>query len=786
MARLSNLKPRVFSSRELPLMANAFAGATPHEIALYTKVSSFPVLPASETTVVAFELLPNILQLNSLALLNVPSLSENLLLGNYLLAADTFAGDLELLVGAEQVQVSENLLTRIDVPQTISGMNYADRYWTTVTLPSIVDGRKAVARSRVPIRPKEPAQNGSSRAQRGRQTSQFWDLIFVLLQPPIELEVPDSLQLPHDLYPYQIHGVKFLTSNKNALLADDMGTGKTVMTIVALRILMQQNKLNRALILSPPSILYEWKRHLEEWAPELLTCFVRGTQLDRARLWKTPAHVYVTSYDTLRNDVEKYLVREGRGSSFDLVAIDEAHHIKNPDTKRAKAVRKLSPQYRWALTGTPIQNKIEDMAALFQFIYPGLISSFGMHEENIKRRVAPHFLRRRKHDVLKDLPPKIKQDIWLEMSKQQRQEYEQVEKHAQAMIEGLGANVTRQHIFAQMQKLKQICNFPSNSGSSPKLDMLKEQIEDVVESGHKVIVFSQYIDQGIDKLIAGLGPYGVGKIVGGQSDLIRRQEIEKFKFSEDTPILLISLKSGGEGLNLTEASYVVHFDHWWNPAVMWQAEDRVHRKGQQNNVNIYSYWMAETIDERIHRILQQKGLLIENVVDGLAERTIDELITMDDLLDIIGVRKPAPTQPKFNPQQWLHLTMQEIQQQLLQITPSEFEDVVERLMHYLGYPNVKVTKRTGDGGIDVLSTRFTEHGVERVAVQCKRYRNPVGVHIAREFVGAIQDDKSIVKGYLVTTSDFTPECIAYCLRHQIRLISGVQMADYVKRFGLEV
>lgn len=734
----------------------------------------------------AFELLPQALELSHLASLDAPSLSKDIFLESCLFPADTFVGDLNLLGDIQQVQVSDNLLVRLDRPRTISGMNYADRYWTTVTLPSVVDGRKPTARSRNPVRPKAAAQNGASRAHRGRQTSGLWDLIFVLLQPPIELDAPDNLQLPHDLYAYQITGVKFLTSNKHALLADDMGTGKTVMTIVALRILMQQNKLTRTLILCPPSILYEWKRHLEEWAPELVTCFVRGTQPNRAYLWSAPAHVYVTTYDTLKNDIERYLIRRGRGSLFDLVVIDEAHHIKNPDTKRARAVRSLAPRYRWALTGTPIQNKIEDMAALFQFIYPDLISSFGLHEENIKRKVAPHFLRRRKQDVLKDLPPKIKQDIWLEMSDQQRQEYEVAEKIIQEEIEALGANVTRPHIFAQMQKLKQICNFPSKSGTSPKLELLKEQIEDIVESEHKVIVFSQYISEGIEKLANGLRAYGVGKIVGGQNDSTRRQEIELFKFSAETPILLVSLRSGGEGLNLTEASYVVHFDHWWNPAVMWQAEDRVHRRGQQNNVNIYSYWMADTIDERIYRILQRKGLLIENVVDGLAERTIDELFTMDDLLDMMGVKKPVQKKPTFDPDRWLHLSPQQVQQQLLHVSPSEFEDLVERLMHYLGYPNVKVTKRTGDGGIDVLSTRFTAHGLERVAVQCKRYRSPVGVSVAREFVGAIQDDESIVRGYLVTTSEFTPDCISYCLRHQIQMIAGLQMAEYVQRFGLEI
>jgi len=148
------------------------------------------------------------------------------------------------------------------------------------------------------------------------------------------------------------------------------------------------------------------------------------------------------------------------------------------------------------------------------------------------------------------------------------------------------------------------------------------------------------------------------------------------------------------------------------------------------------------------------------------------------------MKKVAQKKPAFDPQQWAHLSLQQIQQKLLQVSPKEFEDLVARLIHYLGYPNVKVTKRSGDGGIDVLSTRFTDYGIERIAVQCKRYRTPVGVDVAREFLGAIQDDKSIVKGYLVTTSEFTRDCINYCQRHNIEMINGVRMAQYTKQFGL--
>jgi superfamily II DNA or RNA helicase len=732
----------------------------------------------------------NISLQNHFSPLEVPSneFITDYLDGNTLLPVSSQTLPLSILgPTSPSIQISENLLVKISYPQNISGMLYSERYWKSEAVPEYKRERsRKPGKKQNLVRPKSLHEFLGLQFPRPRFIPSFWDLIFVLLQPPLAFGKTDSLLLPHDLYPYQIEGVRFLVSNNHALLADDMGTGKTVMSTVALKILMRMNTVKSALILCPPSVLFEWERHIADWFPEAIVCRVRGSQDVRSLEWKIPANIHLTTYDTLRIDIDNGLLSKDKWNSFDLIIVDEAHHLKNPTSGRSIAIRSLRPKYRWALTGTPIQNKIEDMAALFEFIYPGLLTQYDLYPERMKSKVAPYFLRRRKSEVLKELPPKIRQDIWLDMSEDQRVEYIQTEKEIQNEIRNLGSQVTRQHIFAKMQHLKQICNFPSNKSRSPKLDTLKEQVEEISSSGNKVIVFTQYVEQGIRKLEPSLSSYGTAVIIGGQSDSNRKIEIEKFKNLEDIPVLIASLKSGGEGLNLTVASYVIHFDHWWNPAVMWQAEDRAHRRGQTQNVNIYSYWMNETIDERIYEILKKKGLLIEDMVDGLSEDSIDELLTMEDLYEIVGIKKDAKDRTIFDPKKWQNLSVEQIRQKLFEISPREFEELVERLMHYLGYPNVRVTKRTGDGGIDVISTRITENGVERIAAQCKRYRQIIGVPIAREFLGAIQDDTSIVKGYLVTTSDFSTECITYCLRHNIELISGLKMADYVKRFGLEI
>ena len=441
----------------------------------------------------------------------------------------------DLSVSVFSIPIAPNIFEKIN----IFGMNYADKHWHRISQPE--DEFKSEAKPE-----KSEGQNKDGvfveHKKRGRKPKKvlpqpsIWDLLYPLLQPPLALGQYENLFLPNPPFPYQWQGIKFLTDNEHALLADDMGTGKTVMTLVALKILIQQAKVHHVLILCPPSVLSVWKSHLDDWAPELTASFIRGPQREtRNSLWQMPMHIYVTSYDMLRSDIDNNVLTKESFGLFDVVVFDEAHHIKNTKSHRFRAIKKLQPLRRWALTGTPVQNKLDDLASIFEFIYPGYITSLDLYPERIQEKIKPYFLRRRKQEVMPDLPPKQLQPFELDLDEEQEIAYRQAEAYIREELSALGNRVTKQHIFAKIPILKQICNFAPRKFSSPKTDLLKEQIDEIVGSGNKVIVFSQFVTEGVDKLEKILEPYGVAKIVGGQTNSNRFSEIERFKKIKISP-----------------------------------------------------------------------------------------------------------------------------------------------------------------------------------------------------------------------------------------------------------
>lgn len=495
-----------------------------------------------------------------------------------------------------------------------------------------------------PARTSEPTEELTRVLPTPARAAIPWDTLFLLLQP-LETVLRDMV-LPAPLYDFQLAGIKFLAETEpGALLGDDMGLGKTVQAIVALRFLIQAGQAKTALVVCPRSLLAQWSRELSQWAPGLRHLVVYGQRGKRQPMWAVNAHVYLTTYDVVTQDI--YAISR-RASSlpkavFDVVVLDEISKIKNPRSQRSTAIRRIPRLRAWGLSGTPLENRLDDVLAIFSFLHPQL---FADDEEltpaDVRSRIQPFFLRRRKEDVLTQLPPIVHREVWLDIGPAQRRSYEMAYETGLIELERGRETITVHHVLALLQKLKQICNVDPASRQSVKIDWLEESLADMTSSGDKAVVFSQFLDSGVDEILDRLnGRFPTLKYVGDMSTTQREQVISRFAADPDYKVLVSTYGAGSFGLNLQAANYVVRFDHWWNPAIERQAVDRTHRIGQTKTVFVYDLWVQDTVEEKIHRILERKRQLFSQVIDSLAVEGGEKTgLTEADLFGLFGLAPP--------------------------------------------------------------------------------------------------------------------------------------------------
>ena len=454
-----------------------------------------------------------------------------------------------------------------------------------------------------------------------------------------EVDVPP--ELAPVLRDYQVTGLSWFSvlssCGLGGILADDMGLGKTLQ-VLSFLLAQQDDAAPPSLVVAPTSLVYNWLDEVQHFAPRLRARVIAGTKGEREEQLAAEdgsSDLLITTYNMLKRDIKMYAAR-----SFRYVFLDEAQHIKNPATQNAKAVKKLRARGRFALTGTPIENTLTELWSIFDFLMPGYLLSHQsfraryeipiVREENeralknLRRHVEPFILRRLKKDVLKELPDKVERRMMCEMTPPQEKLYRawllQGQKEFRALLKERGLDGNRMKILALLTRLRQIACDPAlfledYRGGSGKLDLLAEIVSDAVESGHQLLIFSQFTTM-LAHVGARLKESGIACLYldGATPPLERLRLVKSFNGGKAAPVFLISLKAGGTGLNLTGADMVIHCDPWWNPAVEDQATDRAYRLGQQRNVQVVKLITKDTIEEKIYHLQQRKKSLIDQMI----------------------------------------------------------------------------------------------------------------------------------------------------------------------------
>jgi SNF2 family DNA or RNA helicase len=472
------------------------------------------------------------------------------------------------------------------------------------------------------------------------------------------------------LRPYQQRGydwLHFLTGwGLGACLADDMGLGKTPTTLAFLARRWQEGDRRPALVICPTSVVGNWHREAQKFAPDLpvLVHHGLGRRKDAAFAKEASKHAIVlSSFALLHRDLKQLQAVEWAG-----LVLDEAQNIKNPETRQSHAARALSAGWRIALTGTPVENHVGDLWALFDFLNPGLLGSQaefrrsffipiqsgsdGDARNRLKRLTQPFLLRRLKTDktIIADLPDKMERTVYCTLTPEQASLYRAVVQEAEEALDGAEGMARRGLVLSTLSRLKQICNHPAhflgdNSaliGRSGKLARLTEMLEEALACGDKALLFTQFTEMGslLQKHLQDTFGREVLFLHGSVPKPARDRLVERFQTEgERTPLFLLSLKAGGVGLNLTAASHVFHFDRWWNPAVENQATDRAFRIGQKKNVQVHKFVCAGTLEEKIAALIESKQQMAASVV-GSGEGWLTELST-DELKSLFALRSDA-------------------------------------------------------------------------------------------------------------------------------------------------
>ena len=477
-----------------------------------------------------------------------------------------------------------------------------------------------------------------------------------------------NLTLPKDelktLRDYQVTGVKWLytlaKTGFGGILADEMGLGKTIQVIYYIKQMLKDNENNKFLIVVPTSLAYNWDHEFDSFGSNIKRKICVGNKDKRTKILRNlnDTNVIITTYGLLREDEELY-----NNLNFNTMVIDEAQNIKNNMAGITKVVKKVNAETKFALTGTPLENSILELWSIFDFIMPGYLASLTKFQSKYKikdfdedseilikglsKQINPFILRRKKQDVVKELPDKLINDIYIELKDEQKKLYvaelERVKEEMEKIIETEGMNKARFLILQLLTKLRQICIDPSivydnYKDGSNKLEQLESIVNEYIKNNHKILIFSSFktalniVKEKLNK--AKIKTYMIDGSVPAKD---RIEMVDNFNNNDDVKVFLIMLKSGGTGLNLATADVVIHLDLWWNPQAENQATDRAHRIGQKNTVEVIHLITKGTIEEKILELQNKKRILSDKLIDGeIRDKNILSELTKEDIKNLLS------------------------------------------------------------------------------------------------------------------------------------------------------
>lgn len=410
-------------------------------------------------------------------------------------------------------------------------------------------------------------------------------------------------QLP--LLPFQIYGVNWISSLDRAMLADDMGLGKTLQALAGISKVILEGEITKVLIICPRSLVFTWYAEIKKWTPYISTTAVIPSGNAAESVWKSRtgrSQIIITSYEQLRTN-SNYMIEQAQ-----MVICDEAHKLRNKGSNLSQSFRNFSPQKVWFLTGTPVERDSEDFATLFSLLLPKIFtpSDYKLGIEILKTRAKPYLLRRRKSEVLKELPPMLERQEFIELSSAQLRSYRETLSNSETSI------------LVKFGKLRHICDLDPSTSASTKLDRIQELLEEISNLGEKAVVFSYW-----KKPLAVLAEIlekrkpGTTQLLTSEMDLVER-EVAVNNFKTKNVVLLASAKIASEGLTLVEANHAIFINRWWNPSSNEQARDRIRRLGQKRTTYMYSFTTIDTIEEIIDEILDRKEITNEALVNAMS------------------------------------------------------------------------------------------------------------------------------------------------------------------------